>query len=185
MSVLIAARTLGELSGWRLTNLEMHKMLYVAHMLHLGRTGMLLVDEDFEAWDYGPVLPSLYKAVKNHKHMPIPAFNHVHAFEPGSPERVSIEEAYALTRHLRPGELIRLTHRDGGAWDANYDGVRRSAKISTADILAEFECYMLPSDDAVGWAEQMADQVAATPSRYLCGERKRAFRARVLPGHLH
>jgi uncharacterized phage-associated protein len=61
ISVFDAARTLGYYSDWKLSNLQMQKILYLAHMVYMDKnSGEPLVDEDFQAWDYGPVLPSLY-----------------------------------------------------------------------------------------------------------------------------
>lgn len=67
-----AARYLSILSGWKLSNLQMQKILYMADMNFVGQTQQRLLDEDFEAWDYGPVLPSLYHKCKafGAKHVP-------------------------------------------------------------------------------------------------------------------
>ena len=46
--------------------LKMQKLVYVAHGWHLGITGKpLVVDEYAEAWDFGPVFPSLYHEFKH------------------------------------------------------------------------------------------------------------------------
>ena len=49
-----AARYICARGDWRVTNLALQKILYLAHMVHLGRTGRALIDGEFEAWDYGP-----------------------------------------------------------------------------------------------------------------------------------
>ena len=36
------------------------KILYFAHMACLGEYGEPLIDEQFHAWLYGPVIPNLY-----------------------------------------------------------------------------------------------------------------------------
>ncbi|RWO77206.1 type II toxin-antitoxin system antitoxin SocA domain-containing protein [Mesorhizobium sp.] len=64
LHVLSAAKHLAKQSGWSLSNLELQKILYLAHMFYLGRTGEPLVSGHFEAWDYGPVHPDLYHRVK-------------------------------------------------------------------------------------------------------------------------
>jgi uncharacterized phage-associated protein len=60
---LIAAKKVCERRTWGVSNLEINKILYFAHMLFLGRHGLdsPLVEEMFQAWDYGPVLPSVYR----------------------------------------------------------------------------------------------------------------------------
>ncbi|MCH9780371.1 MAG: SocA family protein [Alphaproteobacteria bacterium] len=56
----IAAITL----DWKVTNLRLQKMLYLGHMWYWGRHDAPLVEDNFEAWDYGPVLPELYHKLK-------------------------------------------------------------------------------------------------------------------------
>ena len=183
MSVLVAAHTLGELSAWQLTNLHMQKVLYVGHMLHLGRTGTPLFVERFEAWEYGPVVPQLYRYAKAYKSGPIPPF-HGKSFEAGSAQYRAVEDAYALTRLMTPGQLIQCLHKPGGAWEKHYEP-GGGGTIQNSDIIEEFGKFVWPSDDAVAWAERMAEQIAAAPSQYLDSSHERAFRERVLAARLH
>ena len=62
----VAAKAVCELTDWKASNLEIHKKLYIAYMVLLGRSdgSARLVDEAFQAWDYGPVLPTLYHHLK-------------------------------------------------------------------------------------------------------------------------
>jgi uncharacterized phage-associated protein len=184
MSVLIAARTLGDISGWKLTNLEMQKVLYVAQMLHLGRTGEPLFREHFEAWEYGPVVPRLYRYNKGHGRKPIPEVR-ADSFAMGTPQSLAIADALAMVGHMTPGQLIEYTHRQGGAWEQHFKAGESSEIIPNSAILEEFQKHMRPSDDAIAWAEQVADQVAARPSRYLDSANERAFRTRVFEARLH
>ena len=64
ISVLEAAKYLGGRSRWSLSNLKMQKLIYIAHMFHLGIYKKELVHRFFEAWDYGPVHPDLYHYAK-------------------------------------------------------------------------------------------------------------------------
>ena len=61
-----AAKYLAKKSGWKYTNLELQKLLYIAHMIHLGKTGEPLFEDAFEAWNYGPVIPGLYYFLKSY-----------------------------------------------------------------------------------------------------------------------
>ena len=65
VSALSAARRLCEKSGWQLTNLQVQKMLYLAHMNYVGKTsGKPLIDGNFEAWIYGPVNREVYNKLR-------------------------------------------------------------------------------------------------------------------------
>nr|WP_244490150.1 type II toxin-antitoxin system antitoxin SocA domain-containing protein [Rhizobium sp. Root483D2] len=50
--------------GIRLSNLVLQKLLYFAHGIYLVQTKLPLVSGYFEAWQYGPVHPSVYRAFR-------------------------------------------------------------------------------------------------------------------------
>ena len=50
--------------GWMITNLALQKLLYFAHGIHLTKEKQPLVSGYFEAWQYGPVHPAVYRAFK-------------------------------------------------------------------------------------------------------------------------
>ena len=58
------AKTLWDFSGGQITNLRMQKLAYLCHVVSLHRHNTPLVIEGFEAWDYGPVCPELYRQMK-------------------------------------------------------------------------------------------------------------------------
>ena len=72
VSTNAAAEFICERSGWAITQLSLQKILYIAHMVHMGRGHGPLVPGHFEAWDYGPVHPVLYQKVKGFGAKPIP-----------------------------------------------------------------------------------------------------------------
>jgi len=47
------------------TPMKLQKLVYYAHGWWFGATGEPLIEEQIEAWQYGPVVPSLYEATKN------------------------------------------------------------------------------------------------------------------------
>jgi uncharacterized phage-associated protein len=57
--------------GWTITNLALQKLLYFAHGIHLTKTKRPLVSGYFEAWQYGPVHPAVYRAFKPSGSAPI------------------------------------------------------------------------------------------------------------------
>ena len=139
VSALSAARTVCEMRGWRVSNLELQKILYLAHMFHLGRTGQPLISENFEAWDYGPVVPKLYHRakgfgsghVKNVFHWISDVPNELTAYD-------VLEEVTDATNDLSPGRLVALTHSDSGAWAQYYRPGARGIVIPNPAILAEY-----------------------------------------------
>ena len=90
-----------------------------------------------------------------------------------------------MVGHMTPGQLIAYTHRSGGAWERHFKPGDSSEIIPNSAILEEFQQYVRASDDAVAWAEELADDLATRPSGYLDAENERAFRTRVLSARVH
>lgn len=139
VSVLAAAKRMGERSGWSLSNLELQKMLYIAQMFHIGETGQPLVLGNFEAWDYGPVHPTLYHRIKIFGADPVKnIFHSVSDIADSAPEAVTIDSAVEQLSGSQPGELVAITHSDIGAWASYYVPGERGIVIPNEAILREF-----------------------------------------------
>jgi uncharacterized phage-associated protein len=54
-----------------LTPMKLRKLVYYAHGWHLGLTGKPLLNEEVQAWSFGPVLMSLYKEFADFHSEPI------------------------------------------------------------------------------------------------------------------
>lgn len=139
VSVFAAAKRLGEKSGWSLSNLEMQKLLYLAHMFHLGHHEEPLVSGLFEAWDYGPVHPSLYHRAKVFGSSPVENVFHSAPDLDDGTEAELLDDAVEQLSHNRPGRLVAITHWDQGAWAKNYVPGERGIVIPNEDILEEYK----------------------------------------------
>lgn len=179
MSVLRAARTLGQVSGWTLSNLPMQKTLYIAQMIHLAEQGRPLFPEPFEAWDYGPVVPELYRTLKKFGRGPIADIFQSDALPPGSSEERAVHKAWNSTKDLTAGQLVTHTHREGGAWEMFYDSSKRGVTIPVEWIEREASPNARASDEAVAWAREWITHFEESPARYLDHKDERAFRARL------
>lgn len=139
---LVAARKVGELREWNATNLEINKILYFASMVFLGRNGAEnpLVTEHFEAWDYGPVLPSVYHRAKVFRNQPVEAI----AFR-SQPDLVTglesaiLEETVEMLSDKSAGELVAITHWESGAWAKHYCPGGKGILIPNHDIFQEYQ----------------------------------------------
>ena len=143
--VLEAAKFLGKKSKWRLSNLEMQKIIYLAHMMHLGSEDAPLVYGYFEAWDYGPVHPELYHYVKMFGAGPITndlgLFDFIDSPSAGS-ERNALK---AVLDSFPPGSgpgLVAATHWDEGAWRKLYEPEKSHIIIPNEDICEEFNARL-------------------------------------------
>lgn len=139
VSARSAAKWLAERSGWSLSNLELQKRLYLAHMIHLARTSEPLIQEGFEAWDYGPVVPELYHEAKVYGAQPVGnIFPSRFRISANSDEARSLDEAFNLTKGFSPGRLVAVTHWPEGAWAKHYRSDARGTPIPDEDIKEEF-----------------------------------------------
>ena len=138
ISIYQAAKTLCSLSDWKLSNLQIHKILYLSHMFFMAENkGEPLVDEEFEAWDYGPVLKNLYHAVKCYGNKPIRNIFYSSSILTKGSEFDILNQAAKHLAVKSAAFLVNLTHRQGGGWAKHYIPGARGIKIPNADILAE------------------------------------------------
>lgn len=134
-----AARKVGELRGWSVTNLELQKILYVAQMVHLGRHGIPLMQGEFEAWAYGPVHPEVYRDARGFGSSPIKDVFFWHAPPLDSTvEGQTLREVVEFLRPLTASQLVAMTHWEGGAWARNYQPGIWHVGIPNEHIADEF-----------------------------------------------
>lgn len=134
------AKYICEKGRWRLSNLQLQKIIYMAQMVYMGQNaGRRLVDADFEAWDYGPVEPTLYRRVRMFGSSPIgDVFYEALPFNEKDPRRSVLDEVCEELVKLRPGELVDITHWPEGAWAKNYVPGARGIQIPDTDIFEEY-----------------------------------------------
>lgn len=138
ISANTAAEYICNKSGWTVSQLALQKILYLAHMVHLGRGAGPLVKGDFEAWDYGPVHPELYRKVKAFGAKPIQnvfwSLEHV-------PEQTAsiLDEACTVLLSKSPGELVNNTHWAHGAWARHYIPSAKNIRIPEGSIIDEYK----------------------------------------------
>lgn len=117
--------------------LDAMRVLYVASMIHLGRTGNALFPDDFEATGYGPLVPRLHKDLSRHR----PRCLH-HEFNSLTHEQIrSISLACEGTRNLDGGRMVALTHRNDGAWGSAYvpgDRIHRGRLMAKEHIAQDY-----------------------------------------------
>lgn len=135
------AKYICEKSGWNVSNLQLQKLMYLAQMIYMGRTnGKRLFDGDFEAWDYGPVEPDLYHKVKVFGSGHIrDVFRNARQFKENDERRKVMDDVTTRFLKFTAGDLVEITHWDGGAWAKHYIPNARNVPIPDEDILAEYK----------------------------------------------
>jgi uncharacterized phage-associated protein len=107
--------------------MKLQKLVYLTHGWHLAFTGKPLVHESFEAWAYGPVIPSLYREFKDFGSRAIDRFAKLDPItsQIESDSRAIIEEVWKTYKTQNAVQLSTMTHQPGFAWDR----ARREASL--------------------------------------------------------
>lgn len=143
---------LAEEIGRPIGHVKLQKLMYFAHGMHLLETGEPLVSGNFEAWQYGPVHPAVYRAFKGAGSKPIDFRGQREDILSGTVEVVPATTdpfaRHALMRVLmslgkmRDFDLVELSHAPGGPWrivvDEMEGGLALGARIGDDAIRANF-----------------------------------------------
>ena len=144
--VMAAAKRMCEKSNWTLSNLSLQKILYMAHMFHLGDTDTPLVPGNFEAWDFGPVHPELYHSLKMFGASPVQnIFRQIGDVPEEGTEAEWLDNAVENLGSVSSSRLVTLTHNENGAWAKRYTP-GGSALITNEDILEEYQYWTRDRD---------------------------------------
>lgn len=135
-----------------LTLMQLIKLIYFAHGWSLAYLGRPLIDENFQAWQFGPVLNSIYQAAKKYGSNPVTQhlpgyFSDTYASASLEPdEEKLIEAVWGHYGKKDAFELSKLTHVKGSPWDQvwHVEGgkSRRSAQISNEKIAEYFKKFV-------------------------------------------
>jgi len=127
--------------------MKMQKLVYFAHGWSLGLTGNPLIDEQVQAWPYGPVIPTLYHEFKHFGNGEITDYatelnwgnsgGRLGEFEVITPQipndasdrtqysRALLNKVWEIYRPYSPIQLSNITHEPGTPWHSvsvNFSG---------------------------------------------------------------
>lgn len=146
--------------GESLTPMKLQKLVYFAHGWNLGINDSPLINEEVEAWRYGPVIPSLYQEFKAFGGSPIEG-----RATSGYPLKVARLENttgndHAYTRRLldwvwrkygafTPAQLSSMTHAPETPWKKAWDSMGKyylyGVDINRNDIKEHFAAQLAKS----------------------------------------
>ena len=125
-----------------LDQLQLQKLVYLAHGWHLGLSGEPLIVQAVHAWPYGPVIPALYEEFKRFGSGRING--RAQYFDPNSGwgifpptlepySKAVVDEVWNHYGKLTGAQLITLTHEPGTPWATVTSG-RTPAQIRDIPI---------------------------------------------------
>ncbi len=107
--------------------MKLQKLVYYAHGWCLRLTGNPLIDENFEAWKYGPVVSSVYYAFKGFGNRDISRTAYGQGGIPFSIDESDVQTLKLIERiveiygQLDAHTLSNKTHQKGSPWDIVYN----------------------------------------------------------------
>lgn len=139
VSVFESAEYLCNRSDWKISNLQVQKLLFFAQMISLGKHNQELMKEDFFAWHYGPVNAELFNDVKIYGPYPIGDIPSSGKIEPVGLQRSVLDIIFRNFGNLSPAQLVQLTHWEHGAWAKYYTPGNKSIVIPKQAIKDEYD----------------------------------------------
>lgn len=104
------------IDGHPISNLQLQKILYYIQKQFLCN-GMIAFSDEIEAWQFGPVVPQVYRQYCGFGSMPIRMKYLVYISEE---YRKIIDSIVEKKRSLNPWDMVEDTHKPGKAWREIY-----------------------------------------------------------------
>lgn len=132
---------LADAHGLALSNMSLLKVLYYAHGWHWVRFGSPLVSNHFEAWEFGPVVRSVYNEFKSfdrrgitsraktHHPTTLDLVEVTHSFSSDVMEFLA--EMVSFYGRISAFELSKMTHEPGSPWHQTYEKSKTDVVIGT------------------------------------------------------
>jgi uncharacterized phage-associated protein len=123
-----------------LTPLKLLKLVYIAHgwsFIHLNEP---LLAEPAQAWQYGPVVPSLYHAIKQFGAQPVgfPIPGDTDPQDLSAEAKSLIAAVYKAYGHLTGVQLSNMTHQPHTPWSDAWNSAGKNAVISNSNIAEHY-----------------------------------------------
>jgi len=148
-------KKLAEESNRPITPMKLQKLVYFAHGWYLALAGNPLINEPIQAWKFGPVIPSLYHALKAYGNSPITGHvrNEAETLF-GEPERSFVDDGPNAKENEQVKELVKriwelygsfsavqlsnLTHDPKSPWSITADRDKKRAVPIDQDKIRDY-----------------------------------------------
>lgn len=135
--------------GIPVTQMKLQKMVYFAQGTHLALHKEPLVKDIFQAWKYGPVIPSIYHTYKLYGSSPITDTDWITYEYDGNDlsqlddnAKETVEYTWSVLKETNAIKLSNWTHNVGSPWQLNYVDGASDAPIPNNDIQTYFESFL-------------------------------------------
>ena len=128
---------LAEGSSSPVTNMQVQKLVYLANGFHLGISGKPLIYNNIHAWQFGPVIPKLYKALQIFGNGTVTGRL---ASEDSVPEESFahnvIKHVWDSYGRMSGGQLSALTHLPDSPWHNTWERDGNKFGVIPVELIA-------------------------------------------------
>lgn len=136
---LAVAQYLVDQAPTAVTPMKLLKLVYIAHGYMLGMHGAPLLDEQVQAWKFGPTVASVYQAVRDYCSSPVQTVVGAKAWggEFTSRELAVMDTVLERYGRVNAVALSGATHRPGTPWAITWSSHEQNTEISN-DLITHF-----------------------------------------------
>lgn len=120
-----------------LSNMQLQKLVYFAHGWTMALHRHPLIKDEVQAWEFGPVIPPLYRALARFGADPVTESLEIHAEDFQAFEEEVLEQVYQGYGSYPASTLSALTHQRGSPWEKTFEPGARGKPISN-DMIADY-----------------------------------------------
>ena len=118
-----------------ISNLKLQKVLYFVQAQFLVNHGQACFEEEIEAWDFGPVVPSVYHKYKIFGSTFIPIPSNTFGIDINDYDKSDINAMVDACSEYSATELVNITHNQD-PWKKTYRQYER--KVISNELIREF-----------------------------------------------
>lgn len=122
-----------------ISNLQLQKILFLCQCDYFKNKDTMLISDDFEAWQYGPVVPDVYREYSLWGGMRINS-QYDGKIEICEEDARLIDPVIESKRRLYPWDLVEITHRDDSPWAITYGNGEGNGRIIQKELIYN-ECH--------------------------------------------
>lgn len=139
---LAAAQYIVTKSRPAVTPMRLLKLLYVAHGYSLALNRQPLLDESIQAWQYGPIVPSVYDAVRKYRSKQVESLGSIGECPLSEEDRLVLDKVLATYQHVNAIQLSAAMHQPGTPWSTTWGMDEQNAPISN-DLIMDFYQHIM------------------------------------------
>lgn len=129
---------MAEQLGLVLTNMQVQKLVYIANGFHLGFTGKPLTYDKIHAWQFGPVIPCLYKVLQKFGNGPVTGrLKTEDAVSDDSFAFKVIDQVWKAYGKMSGSKLSALTHLPGSPWHKTWERDENRFGVIPVEMIAD------------------------------------------------